>query len=215
MKYFPRLKKVRMMKMIKVGVLAFQGSVAEHIETTRLAAQKIGLALEVVEVRTNESLRGLNALIIPGGESTTLYKLCNRAGMWEGMKKIRNIFGTCAGAIMMAKKVRQMVEGQETLELMDMEMDRNAYGTQINSFAKAMDTSLGPLEAVFIRAPRIMSVGKGVRVLASNGGETCACEQSAGDRYYLAACFHPEFTTTLFHEHFLKKAAAQKQIRPG
>jgi len=195
------------MKKIKVGVLAFQGSVAEHIETTRHAAQKIGLAVEVVEVRTKESLRGLNALIIPGGESTTLYKLCLRAGMWEGMKNISNIFGTCAGAIMMAKKVRHTVEGQETLELMDMEIDRNAYGTQINSFAKAMKTALGNLEAVFIRAPKILSVGKGVRVLSANGGKICACEETAGKRYYLAACFHPEFTTTLFHEHFLKKAA--------
>ena len=195
------------MKKIKVGVLAFQGSVAEHIETTRLASKKIGLAAEVVEVRTKEALHGLDALIIPGGESTTLFKLCRRAGMWEDMKKIRNIFGTCAGAIMLAKKVRQIVEGQETLELMDMEIDRNAYGTQVNSFAKQMKTSLGSMEAVFIRAPKIISVSNGVKVLALNDGAPCACEQTAGKRYFLAACFHPEFTTTLFHEHFLKKTA--------
>lgn len=191
--------------MKKIGILAFHGDVAEHIETTKKAAKNLHLDIKVIPVRTKNSIRSLDALIIPGGESTTLYKLCQRENMWEDIKKIKNIFGTCAGAVMLAKKIRHKASDQETLELMDIEIDRNAYGRQTESFEKYVKTSLGQIHAVFIRAPKIKGVGKKVKILAENEKEIVACEQKKGNRYYLAVCFHPELTSTIFHEYFIKK----------
>lgn len=188
-----------------IGILAFHGDVIEHIETTKLTAKKLQLDIEIVSVRTKDIISRLDALIIPGGESTTLYKLCEREGMWGMMKKIRNIFGTCAGAIMLAKVIHHKIPGQKTLELMDIEIDRNAYGRQTDSFYKDIRTKLGFIRAVFIRAPRILKVGTGVNVLAENEGETIACEQKIDGNYYLASCFHPELASTTFHEYFIKQ----------
>lgn len=182
------------MKSFNVGVLSFHGSVLEHIETTKSAAKNLKININIIEVRTKKDLRYLDALIIPGGESTTLYKLCVREDMIEEIKKIKNIFGTCAGAILLAK-----------LGLMDIEVDRNAYGRQADSFEKDIKTKIGSINAVFIRAPKIKSIGKEVKVLAEDNGEILACEQKTGENFYLAACFHPELTTTLFHEYFLKQ----------
>jgi 5'-phosphate synthase pdxT subunit len=191
--------------MITVGVLAFHGDVIEHIEATKLAAKNLHQKINVREVRTKEQVKTLDALIIPGGESTTLHMLCEREGMWEHMKKIRYIFGTCAGAIMLAKTIHHKAPGQKTLERMDIEVDRNAYGRQSESFEKPITTSLGKLYAVFIRAPRITKIGKNVNVLAKDGEELIACEQIRAGYYNLAVCFHPELTSPLFHEYFLKK----------
>lgn len=189
----------------RIGVLAFHGDVIEHIEATKNAAYNLHLDIEVISVRTKDILYTLDALIIPGGESTTLHKLCEREGMWEDMKQIKNIFGTCAGAIMLSKTVHHKVIDQKTLELMDIEIDRNAYGRQTESFEKNVKTSLGNIRAVFIRAPRVKKVGKDVKILAKIKDETIACEQKTGDKYYLAACFHPELASTMFHEYFIKK----------
>lgn len=188
---------------MKIGVLAFHGDVIEHIETTKQAAKNLHLEIEVIPVRTKNSISSLEALIIPGGESTTLHKLCEREGMWEKMKKINNIFGTCAGAIMLAKTVHHKTTDQKTLELMDIEIDRNAYGRQTDSFDKDVITRLGKIHAVFIRAPRIHKVGKTVNILAENDGEIIACEQKIGNHFYLASCFHPELSSSLFHEYFI------------
>lgn len=196
---------------LKVGVLAFHGDVIEHIEATQKAADKLKLKVEIIQVRTKKDLHGLHALIIPGGESTTLQKLCEREGMFADMKKIRNIFGTCAGAIMLAKKIHNTEKGQKTLGLMDIEIDRNAYGRQTESFEERIKTRFGDINAVFIRAPRIVKIGRGVSILAvrprspqAENEEILACEQTRNGRHYIAACFHPELTTTLFHEYFLQ-----------
>lgn len=191
---------------MRIGVLAFHGDVAEHVAATRAAAERLGLPCEVIEVRTKEGLEGLDGLIIPGGESTNFYKLLIREGMVEGMKKVRRVFGTCAGAIMLAKRIHGQEEGQITLGLMDIEVDRNAYGRQAESFEEDILTSLGKIHAVFIRAPRIRSAGSAVKPLAEREGELVACEQEYGGSYYLAACFHPELSTTKFHERFLERA---------
>ncbi|MDZ7586492.1 MAG: pyridoxal 5'-phosphate synthase glutaminase subunit PdxT [Patescibacteria group bacterium] len=190
---------------LKIGVLAFHGDVIEHILVIRQAAKKLKINIEIIEVRVKADLAKVDGLIIPGGESTTLYKLCQREGMWGKMKQVKNIFGTCAGAIMLAKNVIHKEVGQQTLELMDIKVDRNAYGRQTDSFEKEMDTKLGRVEAVFIRAPRIKRVGTAVKVLARNGQEIVACEQYIGRKFYLATCFHPELTTTIFHEYWLKQ----------
>src|SRR3989344_3248742 len=192
-------------KKIAIGVLAFQGDVAEHIEAVKNAAVKLRKNVAVVPVREKEDLKDVSGLIIPGGESTTLYKLCEREGIFEEMKKIRNILGTCAGAIMLSKNVQNKTKDQETLQLMDIEVARNAYGRQNDSFEADISTTLGAMHAMFIRAPKITRVGKNVRVLAEHGGEIIACEEESKRKYYLALAFHPELTTTLFHEHFLKK----------
>lgn len=182
------------MKSLNIGVLSFHGSVLEHIEAAIAAAEKIKLNIKIIEVRTKKNLKDLDALIIPGGESTTIYKLCQREGMLEKIRHIKNIFGTCAGAIFLAK-----------LELVDIVVDRNAYGRQRDSFEKDITTKFGRINAVFIRAPKIKSVGRKVQILAEDNGEILACEQKAGDNYYLSTCFHPELTSTIFHEYFLKQ----------
>lgn len=189
----------------KIGVLAFHGDVTEHINATLQAAKKLKLPLEVLSVRTQKDLSHIDGLIIPGGESTTLYKLCEREGMWEKMKKIRYIFGTCAGAIMLAKAIHNKENDQKTLELMDIEIDRNAYGKQTESFEKPIKTNLGNIQAIFIRAPKIKSLGKGLKILAKDGKEIIACQQEGKNGNFLAACFHPELTTTVFHEYFLRQ----------
>lgn len=189
----------------RIGVLAFQGDVIEHIDATKNASKNLHLDIEIVPVRAKEVLRTIDALIIPGGESTTLYKLCEIEGMWAKMKQIKNIFGTCAGAIMLAKVIHHKTLDQRTLELMDIEIDRNAYGRQTDSFEKDLKTSLGDIHAVFIRAPKITKVRKDIKILARNKGEIVACEQKIGNNYYLAACFHPELTSTMFHEYFIRK----------
>jgi len=120
-------------------------------------------------------------------------------------EQVKAIFGTCAGAIILAKKTLHKEAGQETLELMDMTIDRNAYGRQTESFEQKIGTKLGPMEAVFIRAPKIISVGSGVTILAKNNSEIIACEQRSDGKFYLATCFHPELTITKFHEYFLKQ----------
>ena len=188
-----------------VGVLAFHGDVAEHVSALEKAAHVIKKPVSVRLVRTQGDLRGLNGLVIPGGESTTLQKLIEREGMVQAMQDLRAVFGTCAGAILMAKKVHGASDGQRTLELMDITVDRNAYGRQTESFEEDIETDLGPLRAVFIRAPHILDVGKGVHILAQTSGRVLACEQRSGDHYYLASTFHPELTTTVFHEHFLRR----------
>ena len=186
-------------------MLALQGDVLEHIETTKNAALKMQKDIDVVSVRTKKDLEGIAGLIIPGGESTTLYKLCDREGIFEEIKKIKNIFGTCAGAIMLSKNAENKISGQKTLQLTDIEVSRNAYGRQNDSFEADIETTLGALHAIFIRAPKITRVGKNVRTLAKYDGEIIACEEKTKREYYLALCFHPELTTTMFHEHFLNK----------
>ncbi len=194
-----------MAQALKIGVLALQGGVIEHVAATRAAAKKLTITCDVVEVRTKTDLVGLHGLIIPGGESTTLQKLCERESMFDGMRKVPALFGTCAGAIMLAKKISNTEADQRTLGLMDIEIDRNGYGRQLESFEQQLQTELGPLHAVFIRAPRITSIGAGVHILAKYGSEVVACEQQtqASKQYLLATCFHPELTCTSFHERFL------------
>ncbi|MBI5223276.1 pyridoxal 5'-phosphate synthase glutaminase subunit PdxT [Candidatus Micrarchaeota archaeon] len=195
---------------MKIGVLAFQGDVIEHLEATKKAAANLSINIELAEVRTKKDLKGCKGLIIPGGESTVMHKLCEREGMFQEMKKIAAIFGTCAGAIMLAKKIEHADKDQKILELMDIQIDRNAYGRQADSFEEEIETTLGRMNAIFIRAPRIKQVGSNVRILADRKGEIIACEEETQSQYLLACCFHPEMTSSKFHEHFLKKAAERE-----
>ncbi|MFH1520204.1 MAG: pyridoxal 5'-phosphate synthase glutaminase subunit PdxT [Candidatus Micrarchaeota archaeon] len=190
--------------MMKVGILALQGDVIEHIRATNEAAKSLNFSCEIVEVRTKFDFSNLNGLIIPGGESTVLHKLCEREKIFEEIKKIPVIFGTCAGAIFLVKKLNNKESEQKTLELMDVEIDRNGYGRQNESFEHDIETELGQIHAIFIRAPRIKSIGSEVKVLAKLNDEIVACEQRTINNTYLLTCFHPELSTTKFHEYFLK-----------
>lgn len=191
-----------MAKVLKIGVLAYHGDVVEHVEASKQALKNLKISGDVIYVRTKKDLENLDALLIPGGESTVLHKLAEREGIFEEIKKIKNIFGTCAGTIMLAKNIQHKAESQKSLELMDITVDRNAYGRQTDSFEKIIDSKIGKINAIFIRAPKITKIGKNVAILAKDDNEILACEEHQDNNFYLACCFHPELITTKFHEYF-------------
>lgn len=186
---------------MRVGVLALQGAFREH----KLALQHLGA--DVTEVRLAEDLKDLKGLIIPGGESTTIAKLLRLYDLDNAIiafaKAGNAIWGTCAGAIMIGQDIVAYPE-QPTLKLMDISVERNAYGRQVSSFE--VDISIKdfdkPFRSVFIRAPRIARVGKTVEVLASHNDIPIMVRQDK----LLASVFHPELAGDLrIHEYFLKE----------
>jgi 5'-phosphate synthase pdxT subunit len=191
---------------MRIGVLALQGDFAEHISMLKR------LNVEASEVRLPEQLQGLDGLIIPGGESTTIGKLANDFGLIEPLREFGQrhaIWGTCAGAIFLSKDISR---DQPLLGLMDIKVERNAFGRQVDSFETDLDVpelkrSTGtnhPYHAVFIRAPLIESVSGDAKALASlDDGRIVAAQQG----HFLATAFHPELTDdTRFHEYFLSLA---------
>ncbi len=191
---------------MKIGVLALQGDFAEHLAILKR------LGAETAAVRLPAQLDGLDGLIIPGGESTTIGKLAAHYGLVEPLRRFgqeRAIWGTCAGAIFLAKDARRAKEGQPLLGLMDITVERNAFGSQVDSFETDLDVPAlcsnghcAPFHAVFIRAPLIESVQAGARVLASlPDGRIVAAREGR----WLATSFHPELTgDDRFHAYFLK-----------
>lgn len=186
---------------MKVGVLALQGAFREH---QKMLAD---CGVESAQVRKPEQLEGLSALIIPGGESTTMGKLLNDFHLFEPIIKLGQsglpILGTCAGLILLAKEIAG--SEQPRLGLMDMHVERNAFGRQVDSFEADLDIPVvgpQPFRAVFIRAPYIISVGSGVEVLAKFGEKIVLARQGR----FLAAAFHPELTEDKrIHLYFLEK----------
>ncbi len=185
---------------MEVGVLAVQGDFAEHI-----AALK-ALGVKGREVRLPHQLEGLCGLIVPGGESTTLSRLMSLYGLRKPVQQMaqqgKAVWGTCAGMIMMAQEITE--EDPVPLGIMDIGVHRNAFGRQVDSFEQDLDVSCfgaDPFHGVFIRAPVIMRVGRGVDVLAAlPDGRPVAVQQGN----LLATAFHPELTNdTRFHSHFL------------
>jgi pyridoxal 5'-phosphate synthase pdxT subunit len=189
----------------RVGVLAIQGDYAAHAE----ALTESGA--EPVEVRNSEQLEDLDGLILPGGESTTMLKFLERRGLFDSLKKFaarRPVFGTCAGAILLARDVRH--PGQRSLEALDAVVERNAYGRQIDSTILTQPSSLpgGPLEMVFIRAPRFVETGSGVEVLAEREGFPVLVRQGN----LLAATFHPELSADRrIHKLFVETVIASRE----
>jgi 5'-phosphate synthase pdxT subunit len=189
----------------KVGVLSLQGDFAAHGR----ALERAGA--EPVYVREPEQLAEIDGLIIPGGESTTMLKLMRNDGLMEAVVEFgrrKPMFGTCAGAILMADRVTS--PAQESLALMDLGVERNAYGRQIDSRVVELEpdeqferrTAPGKLEAVFIRAPIIRDLGADARVLARYNGDPVLVEQGK----HLVATFHPELTAdSRVHQYFLEK----------
>jgi 5'-phosphate synthase pdxT subunit len=189
----------------RVGVLALQGDFEAH----QKALERAGA--EVVQVRTAEQLRTLDGLVIPGGESTTMLKLINFMDLREPLRRFaseRPVFGTCAGAILLAADVRN--PAQECFGVVDLTVERNGYGRQIDSRVTRIEpdaefqrrAGAGDMEAVFIRAPIIRRTGPEVKVLAEYDGDPVLVEQGR----HLIATFHPELTgDTRVHRLFLSK----------
>lgn len=179
-----------------IGVLALQGDFAAHCE----ALKRLGVAAR--QVRSSTDLDGIDGLIIPGGESTTMLKLLQDEGMFESLQAFgsaKPIFGTCAGAILLAKNVTS--PEQPSLKLVDIDVERNAYGRQIDSRVVMLD---GKVEAVFIRAPIIRRVGDRARILLRYNGDPVLVQ----DGLHLVSTFHPELTANLsIHQMFVDKVA--------
>ena len=170
-----------------IGVLAIQGDYAAHAE----ALAESGA--EPCEVRKPDELAGLDGLVLPGGESTTVLKFLEKLSFFEALEAFcgtHPVFGTCAGAILLAREV--LNPPQRSLGLLDAIVERNAYGRQIDSTILTAETALpgGPLEMVFIRAPRIVETGPGVEVLARRDGSPVLVRQGK----IMAATFHPELS---------------------
>ena len=171
----------------RIGVLALQGDVDAHAR----ALAEVGAV--AVPVRLPAQLDGLDGLVIPGGESSTLLKLAARDGMFEALKNFAEtmpVFGTCAGCILLARRVLR--PEQASLGVLDATVERNGYGRQIDSAILPTPTVLpgGAMEAVYIRAPRIVATGPAVEVLATRDGEPVLVRQGR----LLAATFHPELS---------------------
>jgi 5'-phosphate synthase pdxT subunit len=189
----------------RVGVLALQGDFEAH----QNALQRAGA--DALQVRTAEQLDALDGLVIPGGESTTMLKLLNHMDLMEPLRRFAHhkpVFGTCAGAILLATDVRNPV--QESFGVVDMTIERNAYGRQIDSRVATLEpgedfrkrVGEGNMEAVFIRAPIIRRTGPAVNVLAGYHGDPVLVEQGK----HLIATFHPELTADArVHRLFLEK----------
>ena len=186
---------------MKVGVLALQGGVIEHIN------QIEALGHQAMLVKKEEDLEKIDKIILPGGESTTIGKLLAITGLLEPLKKkvIKGlpVWGTCAGMILLAKEIEN--DSRRHLELMDIKVKRNAFGTQINSFKTSMiieEVSKEELELVFIRAPYIEQVSENVKTLCKVEGKIVAARQNN----MLVTSFHPELTNNYkFLKYFLEK----------
>src|ERR1035437_3198089 len=171
----------------RIGVLAIQGNFASHAQAL------IEAGADPVEVRKPDELEGLDGLILPGGESTTMLKFLEKLRFFDLLEEFcgrKPVFGTCAGAILLAREVSN--PPQRSLGLLDAIIERNAYGRQIDSTIMTAETALpgGPLEMVFIRAPRIVATGASVQVLARREGSPVLVRQGT----LMAATFHPELS---------------------
>jgi 5'-phosphate synthase pdxT subunit len=171
----------------RIGVLAIQGDYAAHAEAL------VETGAVPVEVRKREELSDLDGLILPGGESTTMLKFLERGHLFGELRQFcssRPVFGTCAGAILLAREVRN--PAQRSLGVLDAVVERNAYGRQLDSSILFSDSKLPgeKLEMVFIRAPRIVEIGRGVEVLAHREGNPTLVRQAN----LMAATFHPELS---------------------
>ncbi len=208
---------------VKIGVLAIQGSFAEHCAHVRRAGG------EAVEVRKAEQLSGCHGLIIPGGESTTMANICRRWNLFDSLRDFQAkggaVWGTCAGLIFLAERINRGAKegGQELLGGLDVTVDRNFFGSQIDSFETNLPCKIpgddnGPFRAIFIRAPAILSVGDGVEVL---GEYVLPAEKRAEiddkalekiivavkSKRLMATSFHPEITAdTRWHKLFVEMA---------
>lgn len=200
---------------MKIGVLALQGDIEEHVSAFKEAGREVGVEVEVVEVKKPGDLKNVKALAVPGGESTTIGRLAKRTGLLEAVKKAVEggvpTLGTCAGAVFMAKEVRDAVvgaTGQPVLGVMDISVVRNAFGRQRESFeAEVVLENLGRLRAVFIRAPAFIKAWGTAKLLAPlRHSQLGIVYAAAVQNNMVATAFHPELTTTAVHKWVINMA---------
>ncbi|HEY3185535.1 MAG TPA: pyridoxal 5'-phosphate synthase glutaminase subunit PdxT [Gaiellaceae bacterium] len=181
----------------RIGVLAVQGNFREHVQMLRR------LGAQAVEVRKPEQIEGLDGLVVPGGESTTFMRLMRLYGLDKAVRRFQGpVLGTCAGMIVLDR---------DHLDLVDISVDRNAYGRQVASFEAdlAVAGDDRPLRGVFIRAPRLREAGPDVEVLAELNGEPVLLREGR----FIVASFHPELTDdTRVHERFLKVVEEESRV---
>ncbi len=195
------------MSPMRIGVLALQGDFREHITMLR------DVGAEAVEVRLPADLDDLDGLIIPGGESTTIGKLASLYGLMDPLRTFaaaKPVWGTCAGMIFLARVIGR---DQPLLGVMDITVERNAFGRQVDSFEADLDVDGldEPFRAVFIRAPRLVAAANGVQILARLADGTAV---AAREGHWLATSFHPELTgDTRLHKLFLRMVAPAKNVR--
>ncbi|WGS65899.1 pyridoxal 5'-phosphate synthase glutaminase subunit PdxT [Marinitoga aeolica] len=192
---------------MKIGVLAVQGDIREHANMI----EKIGHT--PVRVKSVETLNEVEGLIIPGGESTTISKLMKKTGIWEELKKKAQegfpIFGTCAGMIVVSKGIANYPQ-QETMGLIDIYVERNAYGRQVFSFEEVLKFNGNEIKVTFIRAPKIVKYGNGVEKLI----EFKDAPVLVRENNILAASFHPEIEDDpSVHQYFVENMVAKKQVK--
>ena len=195
--------------MVKVGVIGLQGDVSEHMEASKRALENLGISGEVIWLRKPEQLENISAIIIPGGESTTISRLMVKNGLLEPVRELGKeglpIMGTCAGLIMLSKEVIGATPEQRFLKLLDVRVNRNAYGRQVDSFEAPIKLAFSdePFPGVFIRAPRIVKLlSDRVRPIAWLGDRVVGVEGNN----IIGLEFHPELTDdTRVHEYFIGK----------
>jgi len=190
-----------------VGVLALQGAFVAHSDC--LAS----IGVQSVEVRTPEQLDSVGALLMPGGESSTMSQLLESSGLFDPIAaRIADgmpVFGTCAGMILLASEILDGRSDQRSFAAIDISVRRNAFGRQVDSFEATINSSVGDFHGVFIRAPRIERVGDGVEVLGSINDEPVLVRQGN----VLAASFHPELSNDArVHEYFVSITANRKKV---
>jgi 5'-phosphate synthase pdxT subunit len=185
---------------MKVGVLALQGDFREHIDATTQCDH------EAIEVRRLAELASIDALILPGGESTTIVHLAKTFNLFEPIRKRIEqglpVYGSCAGMILLADRILDGAKGQETFGGLDITVRRNAFGRQVDSFESELEFSGKKMNAVFIRAPWVEQSGPGVEILSEAAGHPVAVRQGN----LLATSFHPELTSNLeIHRYFFEE----------
>lgn len=191
---------------MRIGVLALQGDFREHLQ----ALNSIGV--NTVEVKRAEELVGIDGLVLPGGESTTIAKLARIFNIFEPIqsyiKSGKPIYGSCAGLILLANRILDGAIGQETFGGLDITARRNAFGRQVDSFESELDfKDLGKINGVFIRAPWVEDVGPDVEILATTHEHPVAVRQGR----ILATSFHPELTeNNLVHKYFVEEICVAK-----
>ena len=203
---------------MKVGVLALQGDVREHVSSL------IACGVDPISVRRIEELNSIDALVIPGGESTTIAQLAEHSELFQPIRKRiadgMPAYGSCAGIILLADRILDAIEGQKTFGGLDITVRRNAFGRQVDSFESDIDFNDGgsqKVHAVFIRAPWVEEIGKNVKVLAtviSPDGQSHPVAVQEGN--LLATSFHPELTGDhRIHRYFIEEIARPALVRGG
>jgi 5'-phosphate synthase pdxT subunit len=192
---------------MQVGVLALQGAFAAHSDCLT------SIGVQSIEVRNPEQLSSVDALLMPGGESSTMSQLLESSGLFDPISsRITDgmpVFGTCAGMILLASEILDGRSDQRSFSAIDISVRRNAFGRQVDSFEATINSSVGDFHGVFIRAPRIERVGDDVEILGSIDGEPVLVRQGN----VLAASFHPELSNDArLHEYFVSITANKKKV---